>query len=67
VRFLLAQKMQRQAEELATKIVRTLADCIVDNGVLYENYNAETGQPLWAPQFMSWNVLAYELTNLLTD
>ena len=58
--------MQRAAEDLAIRVVETLADCIVEKGVLYENYNAETGQPLWAPKFMSWNVLALELTNLLS-
>jgi hypothetical protein len=66
VRCLLAQKMHRAAEELAIRVVKTLADCIVEKGVLFENYNAETGQPLWAPKFMSWNVLALELTNLLS-
>jgi hypothetical protein len=32
---------------------------------LYENYNAETGEPLWAPKFMSWNALALELIDLV--
>jgi hypothetical protein len=31
------------------------------NKTLHENYDAETGAPLWAPDFMSWNALAVEL------
>jgi hypothetical protein len=65
VRFLLAQNMQKQAEELALRVINTLVDSLNNTGTLYENYNCETGMPLWAPEFVSWNVLALELIDLV--
>ncbi|MFH0796183.1 MAG: trehalase family glycosidase [Candidatus Omnitrophota bacterium] len=47
-----------QAEELADKIIRLLAAGIRRNGYMNENYDAETGRPLYAPKFASWNMLA---------
>ncbi len=34
---------------------------------MYENYNAHTGEALWAPQFMSWNSLCLELIDFVEN
>ena len=46
------------AEQVMVNLHKTLANDIRNNGVLHENYNAETGQPLYAPYYGSWNTLA---------
>lgn len=65
VRGLLAYGYKEQAEELALRILGTMEAGVEMTGYLYENYNAETGQPLFAPNFMSWNVLSLELMELV--
>lgn len=65
VRALLNEGYKKEAENLSLRVVRTLADDLERNGTLHENYNADTGQPLFAPQFMSWNILALEMMDLL--
>jgi putative isomerase len=54
-----------EAEMLALRMVTTMAKDLEKSGTLHENYNAETGCALWAPNFMSWNFLALELIDLL--
>lgn len=49
---------KEKAFELADKIVKLLADGIREKGYMFENYDAETGKPLYAPYFGSWNILA---------
>lgn len=53
------------AQKLASRVVDTLANALNQSGTLFENYNSETGQGLWAPQFASWNILALELIDLI--
>jgi putative isomerase len=53
------------AEILALRTVSTLSNDLEATGTLHENYNAETGSALWAPNFMSWNILALELIDFL--
>jgi hypothetical protein len=65
VRGLLVLGRRAQAEEIARRCLSALVLALKETGTLYENYNAETGEPLWAPKFMSWNVLALELIDLL--
>lgn len=65
VKALLGYGYEGQARELASRIVKCLAESIEKHGTLYENYDAESGSPLWAPQFMSWNILALDLVHLL--
>lgn len=65
VRALLKYGYEREAQDIAARVVATLSKGLDDTGTLYENYNAETGAPLWAPNFMSWNILALELVELL--
>jgi len=65
VRALLKYGYEREAQDIAARVVATLSKGLDDTGTLYENYNAETGAPLWAPNFMSWNILALELVELM--
>lgn len=65
VRALLLYEHKNEAIEIARRVTRTLSNSLESHGTLYENYHAETGAPLWAPQFMSWNILALELIQLL--
>lgn len=64
-RGLVAHGFKKEAQEIATRVINTMNRTLDERGTLYENYNAETGDPLWAPQFMSWNILAIELVQLL--
>ncbi|HNG21401.1 MAG TPA: trehalase family glycosidase, partial [Candidatus Obscuribacter sp.] len=65
VRALLKYGYKKEAQDIAARVVATLGKGLDETGTLYENYNAETGAPLWAPNFMSWNILALELIELL--
>ncbi len=65
VRCLLKYDYKKQAEDIAHRVISTMLDGLTQTNTLFENYNAETGEALWAPQFMSWNILALELIELL--
>jgi len=53
------------ARNLARRVLRAVLHDLFNNGTMHENYDSETGRPLWAPRFMSWNVLVLELASLL--
>lgn len=55
---LLRYGYKEKAEELADTTIRLLARGIKAKGYMSENYNAETGEDLYAPKFASWNMLA---------
>jgi len=65
VRCLLREKREKDASEIARRVLATVLNGIDKTGTTYENYDAETGHPLWAPQFMSWNVLMLEMIDLV--
>lgn len=65
VRCLLRFGFKKEAQEVSARMLNTMLKDIEQNGTLHENYHAETGQALWAPQFMSWNILALELLEIL--
>lgn len=67
IRALLKYGYVREAEELSISVLGTLCRSLERFGTLYENYNSETGEPLWAPKFMSWNILALELLELVGE
>lgn len=46
-----------EAKELAQTISKLVIDDIHKTGGMHENYDAETGEPLAAPNFVSWNIL----------
>ncbi len=65
VRKLIDLGLHSEALDVANRVVSVMLKDIKENGILHENYDANTGQPLWAPNFMSWNVLALELLEVL--
>jgi putative isomerase len=65
VRGMVALGHKTEAEEIARRCLSALVTGLKDTGTMFENYDADTGKPLWAPQFMSWNVLALELIQLV--
>ena len=65
VRCLVKNGFKKEAQDVAARMLNTLHADIEKNGTLHENYHAETGQALWAPDFMSWNILALELVEVL--
>jgi neutral trehalase len=67
VRCLVRHGFKREARTIAHRVLATIYGGLASAGTLFENYNAETGEPLWAPHFMSWNIMALELIELLED
>ncbi len=65
IKGMLKYGYEKEAKELSLRILTTLASGIEKAGTLNENYHADTGEPLWAPNFMSWTVLSLELIELL--
>lgn len=47
-----------EAADLINRTLRVLAMSVEKMGSFFENYHAETGQPLYAKGFASWNILA---------
>ncbi len=45
----------------AERVVRLCLDDLDRNGMMRENYHADTGAPLAAPDFISWNLLAAQM------
>jgi len=56
-----------EAKDLNNKTLALLANSLDTIGSFTENYNAETGEPLYSKEFASWNILAdiipYEIEN----
>jgi hypothetical protein len=65
VRTLLAHDLVEQAKEVSRRVLSAMINGLKQRGALFENYNADTGAPLWAPRFMSWNLMALEMIELL--
>jgi len=65
VRALLREKMTAEAQKIAERVVSTLASGLDSHNTLFENYHADTKEPLFAPQFMSWNSLTLEMLAIL--
>jgi alpha,alpha-trehalase len=60
--YLLLQGMlhygfRTDAEIIFARLIKLLAEDICRSGGMHENYDAETGLPLAAPNFLSWNIL----------
>lgn len=47
----------KEATIIAERIAKLCMNDIKKTGGMHENYDAETGQPLAAPNFISWNLL----------
>lgn len=61
---LLNYGFQKEAIKLAQILSNLVLEDIKNTGGMHENYNAETGQPLAAPNFVSWNLL---VANMLEE
>ena len=53
------------ARALCVGTVRTLARDLAISGTMHECYDTQTGLPLWANDFLSWNALAVRMTRWL--
>ncbi|MDD2708963.1 MAG: trehalase family glycosidase [Verrucomicrobiae bacterium] len=49
---------KNEARDLAARTIHTLAGSLKKIGSFTENFHAETGEPLYAQKFASWNILA---------
>jgi glycogen debranching enzyme len=49
------------AIEVAERVTRLCLDDLEVNGMMHENYHAESGAPLAAPNFISWNLLVAQM------
>lgn len=49
------------ALEVAERVTRLCLDDLMNNGMMHENYHADTGAPLAAPDFISWNLLVAQM------
>ncbi len=67
LRYLKNTNYKNEALVIAKKVLNTVWYAIKTNGTMYENYNAHTGEALWAPQFMSWNSLCLELIDFVEN
>ncbi|MBY0552317.1 MAG: hypothetical protein K2W95_33870 [Candidatus Obscuribacterales bacterium] len=65
VRCLLRLGLQDKARAVAARMINTLVLDLKTTGTLHENYDAETSAALFAPNFMSWNIMALEMLPLL--
>lgn len=50
-----------EALDVADRTIHVLAQSLKSIGSFCENFDAETGRPLYAPEFASWNILADQL------
>lgn len=46
---------------VAERVSRLCLADLTANGMMHENYHAETGAPLAAPDFVSWNLLVAQM------
>lgn len=65
VRALLRENYHDEAKQISGRVLRNMLNDIAERKTIHESYDGETGEPVWAPQFMSWNILALELIELL--
>jgi alpha,alpha-trehalase len=49
------------ALQMAERVTRLCLEDLAANGIMHENYHAETGAPLAAPDFVSWNLLVAQM------
>jgi glycogen debranching enzyme len=49
---------RREAEDLADRTIKVLAMSLESEGSFAENFDGDTGAPLYARHFASWNILA---------
>jgi alpha,alpha-trehalase len=50
-----------KAVDVAARVTHLCLADLAANGMMHENYHAETGAPLAAPDFISWNLLVAQM------
>jgi alpha,alpha-trehalase len=63
VQSLMNYGYEKEAREIAEKVIKLCIQDIQKSGGMHENYDAETGEPLAAPNFVSWNLLLVDVLN----
>lgn len=58
---LIRYRYPEAALETAEKVTKLCLDDLQRNGMMHENYHADTGAPLAAPDFISWNLLVAQM------
>ena len=58
---LLRYGYRAEALDVAVRVTRLCVADLERNGMMHENYHADTGAPLAAPDFISWNLLAAQM------
>lgn len=58
---------KKEALDIAHRVIKLCVDDIEALGGMHENYNAETGEPLAAPNFISWNLLLMNLCDEIRE
>jgi len=61
IHALLNYGFKKEAKKLAVKITRIVLSDLKKSDGMHENYHAETGKPLAAPDFISWNLLVGQM------
>ena len=61
IHALLNYGFQKEALLIAERVTRMCLKDIKTTGGMHENYHAETGKPLAAPNFISWNLLVGQM------
>ena len=64
---LLHYEFSEEAEKLADDTFKVIAMSLDQLGYMRENFHAETGEPLYADYFASWNILADLMPDYLPD
>ena len=57
----------RRRSAVAERVTRLCLDDLDRNGMMHENYHADTGAPLAAPDFISWNLLVAQMIEEAQD
>ncbi len=55
------------AREVAVRVTGVCLADLDENGMMHENYHADTGRPLAAPDFISWNLLVAQMIEEARD
>ena len=55
------------ARSVAERVTKLCLDDLAAHGMMHENYHADTGAPLAAPDFISWNLLAAQMIDEARD
>lgn len=64
-RALLNYDYRKEAEALCENVLNMLGDDLRKTGTLHEFYNPKTGEPIYNPDFINWNILALNMADEL--